>query len=395
MSRPLRVLFLHSSDELYGSDRVLADLVTRLDPSRFRATVVLPTDVPGGGALSRRLEEAGIPLHRRPLAVLRRRYLRPSGLPLLTGRLAADMVSLGRLASRDGVDVIYSNTLAVQSGALLAHLMRRPHVWHVHEIVETPRPLARALRASLRWQGGQVIAVSHAVAAWAGPDLDLQVVHNGIEEPLVEEPQRRARRARLLRGHRGPLVGWVSRISTWKGHEVFLDLAERTAERLPEAVFVLAGGTVSGCEELAAQITARLARSRHRDRIRYLGLVPDGPRLVAALDVLVACPTRPDPFPRVVEEAQWQGVPVLGARLGGLPELVQDGVTGRLVDRSDAALLAPALEAMCGPRDRARMAAAARRSAVVRFSMRAFMTRVEEILACASSRSGPGNHHTC
>src|SRR5207247_5446792 len=128
----------------------------------------------------------------------------------------------------------------------------------------------------------------------------------------------------------GPLVGWVGRVGAWKGHGAFLALARLAAARWPEAVFVLAGGAVPGLELQVGELRRELDGDAAGGRIRYLGHVPDGPRLVGALDVLVACPTRPDPFPRVVEEALWHGVPVLAVRTGGLPELVRDGVTGVL-----------------------------------------------------------------
>lgn len=388
---PLRFLALHAGDELYGSDRVFHDLLVGLDRERFEPVAVLPRDVPGGGALSRRLLAAGVDVRRRRLAVLRRRYLRPAGLTLLAARLAADLLGLARLARRLRCELVYTSTTAVPAGALVARLLGLPHVWHVHEIVGSPAPLSRLLRSGLGLSA-EVLAVSRAVAGWVGPQrCPVTVVHNGLDEPRPPAGERAALRERLLRGRRGPLVGWVSRVSDWKGHPVFVEMAERVAERHSEAAFVLAGGAVPGRPELVSELERRLSRSPHSERIQYLGEVADGPRLVAALDVLVACPTRPDPFPRVVEEALWHGVPVLAVATGGLPELVADGRTGRLVAAADPGLLSDALEGLLDPGVRAAMGRCALETSA-RFSLPVFVETISGILErAASARRAPGS----
>jgi glycosyltransferase involved in cell wall biosynthesis len=390
---PRAVLVLHASDELYGSDRVLLDVLTRLDPDRLRPLVVLPDDVPGGGALSTALDRAGIEVERQPLAVLRRRYLRPDGLPLLAGRLLADRRRLSRMARQRGVALVYSNTVAVQAGGLVARRLGLPHVWHVHEIVERPAAVARLLRASLRANADRRIAISRAVADW----IDLpgtRVIHNGIAEPRLDAAERAAHRRELLAGRAGPLVGWVNRVSAWKGQGAFVAFARRAAARWPDAVFVLAGGAPTGSERLVADLRRELDEDSAGGRVRYLGPAADGPRLIGALDVLVACPTRPEPLGRVAQEALWHGIPVLAVRSGGLPELVRDGITGVLVDDPGPEALVAGLAMLADDSRRRRMGEAAREDAAARFGVDAFVRQVEEELLAALdeapvSRPGP------
>ena len=74
---PCRVLVVHSSDELYGADRMLLLLAGSLDRQAYSMTVVVPTDLDYEGRLTARLRDAGVTVVRMNLAVLRRSYLRP------------------------------------------------------------------------------------------------------------------------------------------------------------------------------------------------------------------------------------------------------------------------------------------------------------------------------
>ena len=80
-SSPYPILFVHSSDEMYGSDVVLLELARRLDPARFRPLVLTPTDIGYEGLLSKALKDAGIEHRSIDMPVLRRRYLTPKELP--------------------------------------------------------------------------------------------------------------------------------------------------------------------------------------------------------------------------------------------------------------------------------------------------------------------------
>jgi glycosyltransferase involved in cell wall biosynthesis len=95
------------------------------------------------------------------------------------------------------------------------------------------------------------------------------------------------------------------------------------------------------------------------------------------LDVLVL-PSEQEPFGTVLAEAMAVGTPVVATRVGGLAEVVEDGVTGRLVERGDPDALAQAIVDVLARRDE--MGAAARESAK-RFEARAFADRVEALIA--------------
>jgi glycosyltransferase involved in cell wall biosynthesis len=124
-------------------------------------------------------------------------------------------------------------------------------------------------------------------------------------------------------------VLYLGRLSREKGPDLAVAALPREAELL------IAG---AGPEERALRLGAR------GRRVRFLGEVrgADKRRLLAAADALVV-PSREDGAPTVVREAHAAGLPLVATRVGGLPELVRDGVTG-LLCATDAAHLARALE---------------------------------------------------
>jgi glycosyltransferase involved in cell wall biosynthesis len=115
------------------------------------------------------------------------------------------------------------------------------------------------------------------------------------------------------------------------------------------------------------------------DRVTFLGIRDDIPNLLAGLDVLVHTPTAPEPFGRVLAEAMAVGRPVIAAHCGGIPEVVEDGVTGLLVPSADVgAFTAAVVRLLEDPMLCQRLGGAGRRRAEARFGIEAHATGVFE-----------------
>jgi glycosyltransferase involved in cell wall biosynthesis len=130
-----------------------------------------------------------------------------------------------------------------------------------------------------------------------------------------------------------PLVLYVGKCSPGKGFPVFAEAARIVTARVPETSFVAVG-------ERPPEWAPRSAE------VRLLGSLPhpEVERLYALADVVVHPAVWPEPFSRVPLEAAAFGKPVIGTRIGGTPEAVEDKVTGLLVERSDPDALARAIE---------------------------------------------------
>jgi glycosyltransferase involved in cell wall biosynthesis len=113
------------------------------------------------------------------------------------------------------------------------------------------------------------------------------------------------------------------------------------------------------------------------------------PEVLRALDVLASA-SYAEPFGRALLEAQASGVPVVGTRSGGVPEFVEDGVTGLLVPPQDPAALATALQRLLGDAGlRERLARAGRAQAEERFGLAERYDAVADVYAAVVARRGP------
>ena len=113
-------------------------------------------------------------------------------------------------------------------------------------------------------------------------------------------------------------------------------------------------------------------------RFKFLGFRRDAPRIVQAFDV-IAVPSHVEPLGNATLEAMAAGRPVIGSRVGGIPEMVVEGETGLLVPPSDPAALADATARLVrDPALRSQMASAARQRALETFGMGVHGLRLQE-----------------
>lgn len=348
---PRTILYVHASDEMYGADRILLQIVERLDRQRFRPIVVLPNDIPYPGLLSEALSERQIEFVHLELAVLRRQYLTPLGALAFLWRLLVSTFALIRLIRQESVDLVHSNTTAVIPGAFAARLTKTPHLWHVHEIIMNPRFLWRLTSWLLPRLSNQVVAVSgatrdHLCAGDRRNEQKAIVIHNSIDISRFAGSEGLGRHVRREWGiaPEQPLVGMLGRISHWKGQDYFLQVASLVARDHPEARFAIVGGIFPGQEERIEELKDQALRLGLSSSVIFSDFRSDVPAALDAYDVFVLPSTLPDPFPTVILEAMAAGKPVVANAHGGSVEMVDHQVTGFLVDPGQPDTMALAIK---------------------------------------------------
>lgn len=193
--------------------------------------------------------------------------------------------------------------------------------------------------------------------------------------PAVRERLRASARESLGLAPEAQVIGTVARLTPEKGLYELLEAARRVTARHPHARFLVIGPDyVLSRERLALQAQ----RMGVGERVQFLGMRTDTPSLYSAMDVF-ALPTYREGVPLALVEAAAMGLPVIATDIAACREVVDNGVSGRLVPARDAGALTEALEALLGdPDQRAALGAAARARAVNQFDRRRVWAIQEE-----------------
>ncbi len=178
------------------------------------------------------------------------------------------------------------------------------------------------------------------------PPAQAGAIHNGIRVRAQRATVDQTRQRLGLAGFRGMVLGIVALHEPRKGHQVLLDaLQSLHASGVGAAQLKL---LVEGDGPLRHALQASLARAGLADMVQFVGVEEYVFDFMAAVDVLVLPSIRDEDFPNVILEAMSLGKPVIATRLAGIPEQVDDGVTGLLVDSADVGQLAQAVGRLAG-----------------------------------------------
>jgi glycosyltransferase involved in cell wall biosynthesis len=294
-------------------------------------------------------------------------------------------------------DVLFANSQkALVVGALAARMAGKKLIWYLHDILTADHfsALNRKVSATLGNRcADRVIANSEAsrqaFIACGGSSKRTTVVYNGIDAASDSETEIAAA-ARQVRGEFGwngaKVVGVFSRLAPWKGQQVMLD----ALAQIPELHAIFVGAPLFG-DEMCYQreLEARTETLGLTKRVRFLGFREDIPALLQAVDLVAHTSVAPEPFGRVIVEGMLAGKPVVATRAGGACEIIEDGVTGRLVTPGDPDALAQILRGLIErPEEARRLGRAGQVSAGQRFSVETMLRGIEREVAAVM---GPQN----
>lgn len=339
-SRPARLLIINHTSELGGAEFVLLDVARHYGP---RCHVLLFAD----GPLTERLSGIGVGFTILPagraVAGVRRDGGRLRALASAPA-VAALALRVARIAS--GFDVLYPNSeKAAVVAMLIARLVRRPVVWHLHDILsgEHFAPLQRRLVTALaNLSARRVIVVSQAArdafVRNGGDPARVSVVYNGFGRAADAAPGDAARIRRECGAGGAPLVGLFSRLTPWKGQHVLL----RALPELPGVHALMVGAPLFGEGGYLAELQRLADDLGVSGRVHWLGHRDDVPALMQAVDVVLHTSTMAEPFGRVIAEGMLAARPVLAADAGASRELL-GGDDLAVVPPGDPALLAAGL----------------------------------------------------
>ncbi len=323
--RRIRVLELIKSLDVGGAEMLLLERLRIADRDRFDYSVAFLDDTRTD--LVPAFEEIGIPLR------------------CLGAQSVADwrwLLHLRRHLRDQEVDVahVHSPLMAAGVRAVVRSLGRSRPALITTEHSVTHHNLTLLLDIATVRADDLVIAVSEAVRASpvCRAARKVETVHHGVSvEHLRDFRSNREQLARDLGLVVGPRVVSVANFRPEKGYAVLLQAARLVHEEVPSVHFYVAGQG-----PLEESIRSDSLRARMGDYFHVLGRVPTAARLSACADVFVLCSSW-EGRPVALMEALAAGVPAVVTAVGGMPDLVRDGVNGRLVPPDDPWAVAAAL----------------------------------------------------
>jgi glycosyltransferase involved in cell wall biosynthesis len=182
-----------------------------------------------------------------------------------------------------------------------------------------------------------------------------------------------------------PVAGIVARMMSDRGHQLLIEAWSKVTGRLPGARLLIAGRG-----EMEQDLRRQAADSGLKDSVIFIGYRRDLPRVYRALDLKVILAPGNDGTCRAALEALASGVPVLAASRGALPEIIDDGRTGRVVPAKEPDVLAAALIDLLGDREGLlEMGRNARAEAESRFTIGRQAGEIERLYRLVSGTGNP------
>jgi len=330
----LRVVTLVDRLGTGGAERLAIQTTTRLDPERFDRTLVASRDF--GVAVSKQHVANA-------LEDLRRAGVRVIGLKRTSARQVWAWWPLYRLLRRERVDVLHSHKFGSNLwGTVVGRLAHVPViVAHEHTWSYEGQPLRKlADRAVIARGSSAFVAVSREdqrrmIEVERIRPEDTLFIPNGIPAPPAASGN--DVRAELGIPADAPVIGTVSVLRPQKALDVLLRATKILVQEFPGLRVLIAGegDRRFALEDLATELGLD-------DTVMFLGVRTDVPDVLESLDVAVSTSDF-EGSPLSVMEYMAAARPIVATRVGGVPDLIDDGVHGRLVDPQDPSAFAEAV----------------------------------------------------
>ena len=373
-----RILRVIARLNIGGPARHVILLSARIDPARYSTLLLTGQEAPSEGNMNSLAKS--VEVEPRVVAGL--------GREISLWRDLLAWFRLYRLCLHYRPHIVHTHTAkAGVLGRLAARAARVPvivHTYHGHVFQGYFSPLkTRLFLAIERWLGRsthRLIAVSEAVRQdllrlGIGTPERLVVIPLGLNlDPFLRcEDLRGQLRTELGLQPDTLLVGIVARLVPIKAHEVFLKAAAKVCARFPQSRFLLVGDG-----ERLAELQLLVERLGLRDRVLFLGWRQDLDRVLADLD-LVVLTSRNEGSPVCLIEAMAAARPVVATRVGGVGDVVDDGITGSLVDADKPEDVADAIVELLGDEKRRRAMGEAARERVPRFGIDRLVSDIDRL----------------
>lgn len=378
------ILFIHQSADLYGSDKTLLLLLKHLDKSKFHPIVMIPLD----GPLKAELEKENIKVIIAPVLKLYRKMFTPANLLKFFREIKSGVVILDELNKEYQFDLIYSNTLAALLGFIYARKRKVKHLWHVHEIIESPKVFTRLFCKFLQNKANTKI-VYNSISTQSFWNVTSQianksmVIWNGMELPENTASANEIAIIRKTFFKAEPeeiVIALVGRISRWKGQQLLLHVFNDLQKQHQHIKLVFIGSPPPNQDGFLENLNHDIQKYKIADKVLVVPFQEEIFKFWQSIDIAVVPSTEPEPFGLVAVEAMLAKKPVIGANHGGITEIIIHNETGLLFAPNSEVALYKAIEQLLqNPEQRTSMGQKGFQRATETFSIESYVQNFENL----------------
>ncbi|MEA1884582.1 MAG: glycosyltransferase family 4 protein [Thermotogota bacterium] len=337
---PKKILYITSVGLHWGSEKSLFLLVNHINRNKFSPFVLTVS-----GSLQRELKKNNIP------------YSIYNSQTLTKKEIIKFISLVFRLVSfikKEKFNLIHTNDIhSAQYSVLAARLAGVPSVLHIRNT---------DLAGWLGWKNklifkiaSKIIAISRKVKESLleiGVAADkIQVIPNAVDlDEFNLDISGKPYRDEIGVADGEFLIGVVGRITPHKGQDIFIQAIPDILNFFPNAKFTIIGEDTTSNGDFIIQLQQLAAELKLETKVYFSAFKANVPQIMKALDVLVV-PSLSEPFGRVVIEAMAAKTPVVASRVGGIPDIIKDGVNGILVPLKNPKAISEAVIRLLSDKD--------------------------------------------
>jgi glycosyltransferase involved in cell wall biosynthesis len=340
-----KILYVNHVGLISGAERVLQNLIARLNRAEFEPVIAIPES----GKLFTELTNQGMKVYPIQTPLLIRTYN-----PVKLCRYIIDFYKVTKrlnvIIIQENISLLHANSFSAHLYSILAaKITKRPIIWHMHDII-TPRWFNKPVVWFAGKMANKIVAVSNAVRdsllKFGIAEDKIQTVYNGMdcEISVPTALERQQIRNEFAISDHTVVITMVGAITPWKGQHILLQTAVKLASSIPSVRYLLIGDILLDSDKVYQQNLLNIVKQNQLEsQIVFTGFRSDVSKIMAASDIIVHSSVKPDPLPTVILEAMALKKPVIAARIGGVPEIIESGITGLLFIPENVTELATAV----------------------------------------------------
>lgn len=351
----MKIGFIEETSELGGAQYNNL-LLQKYRPKAYQTIVFLPEK----GRMFDELEklEIEVVLYKRgkhiPFSFYlgHKKIINPFAIIWSLFELIYSVFSIKKVLKKEGVSLVVTNgMMAHLYGGLAARLMKVNVLWRLEDIVSKTHAFGIGYKFFNFFSSkipDSVIVPSNSVRKLNfGDDYKdsgfVSVIYNSAELDEFNVSISKVLRSELEIGNEITVIGISSRLTPWKGHIQFINAAETALKKAENLLFVIIGGALFSSNKYEIELKELINSKGLSDKILMTGFRRDIASCMNSLDIIVLPSILPDPCPRVMFESMALQKPIIGSNLGGIPEVIEDGYNGIIVDPFDPDMMAEAM----------------------------------------------------